>query len=204
MALAATKSFFLHLRAAQYAVAAALMTLSLGCVTTQPISKIERPSHWARPVAIDGVPNLHQVAEGLYRSAQPTSEGFRNLEKLGIRTVVGLRAFHKNEFDKDYSMRSNRIPVLTWNPEDEEISQFLEIVSDPNNSPVLVHCQHGADRTGFMCAIYRVAIEGWTTEEAIAEMKQGGFGFHSIWMNLPREVEALNTAPLSSVTEITK
>ncbi len=47
-----------------------------------------------------------------------------------------------------------------------------------------MHCLHGADRTGPMCAIYRMAVEGWSKEEAIKEMKEGNFGYHSVWKNL--------------------
>ncbi len=35
---------------------------------------------------------------------------------------------------------------------------FLRIVTDPKRVPVLVHCQAGADRTGTMCAVYRIAV----------------------------------------------
>ena len=33
---------------------------------------------------LPGVPNFHKVSEDLYRGAQPTQEGFRELVKLGI------------------------------------------------------------------------------------------------------------------------
>ena len=69
---------------------------------------------------------------------------------------------------------------------------FLQIVADPNRAPLLVHCQHGADRTGLMSALYRVAVQGWTKEEALREMTEGGFGFHKIWKNLPVWLERLD------------
>ena len=55
-----------------------------------------RPSSWAQPIKMVGVPNLHQVSTNLYRSAQPTAEGMQNLKKKGIETVVNLRAFHSD------------------------------------------------------------------------------------------------------------
>ena len=61
-----------------------------------------------------------------------------------------------------------------------------------NPPPVLVHCQHGADRTGTMCAVYRIAVDGWTKKEAIREMRDGGFNFHEVWQNLPRWIEDLD------------
>ena len=43
-----------------------------------------RNGKWAMPLTLEGVPNLHRLTDYLYRSEQPTAEGFRNLEKLGI------------------------------------------------------------------------------------------------------------------------
>ena len=63
---------------------------------------------------------------------------------------------------------------------------------DSNNTPVFVHCQYGAERTGTMCAIYRIAVEGWNKNEAIEEMTKGGFGFHSIWKNLVDDIHNLD------------
>ena len=58
--------------------------------------------------------------------------------------------------------------------------------------PVLVHCQHGSDRTGIMVAIYRVAFEGGTKAQATDEMINGGFGFDPMWQNLLRYIEELD------------
>ena len=82
--------------------------------------------------------------------------------------------------------------MTAWNPESKDIVRFLKIVSDSNSVPVFVHCQHGADRTGLMCAIYRIAVQGWSKDEAIKEMTEGDFGFHEIWRNLPKYIRSLD------------
>jgi hypothetical protein len=43
-----------------------------------------------------------------------------------------------------------------------------------------------------MTAIYRVAVQGWTKEEAIREMTEGGYGFHKVWGNLPDCIQDLD------------
>ena len=68
-------------------------------------------------------------------------------------------------------------------------SRFLKVVTDTNNLPAFVHCERGVDRTGMMCAMYRVVVCGWTKPEAIAEMKDGGFGFNPVWHELVAFVE---------------
>ena len=145
-----------------------------------------RPAHWAQPIELAGVPNLHKVCDTLYRSAQPTAKGMLNLKKMGIKTILNLRSFHSDRDEiGDCRLAYERIPMKAWHPEREDVVRFLQIVTDSKRTPVLVHCQHGADRTGTMCAIYRVAVEGWTKDEALREMTAGGFGFHKIWEDLP-------------------
>ncbi len=156
-----------------------------------------RPANWATPVKLDGVPNLHKVSDTLYRSAQPTKEGMQNLKAMGIKTVINLRYLHSDRDEiGDLALDAEHIPMKSWNPEREEAVRFLQIVTDPKRAPVLVHCQHGADRTGTMCAIYRIAVQNWSTDEAIREMTEGGFNFHSIWSNLPRWIRNLNIEEL--------
>ena len=141
-----------------------------------------RPATWARPVALEGVPNLHEVSAQLFRSAQPTAQGMRNLKQQGIATVVCLRSFHSDRDEiGDTELGLEQIDMRPWHPGRKEIVRFLRIVTDPARTPVLVHCQFGADRTGTMCALYRVAVQDWSKEEAIREMTQGGFGYHKAW-----------------------
>ena len=152
-----------------------------------------RPASWAQPIALAGVPNLHHVGTNLYRSAQPTAEGMRNLKDMGVSTVVNLRSFNSDRSKiRGTGLEYEHIYMKAWHPEREEVVRFLRIVTDPKRTPVLVHCQHGADRTGTMCALYRVAVEGWTKEAALREMREGGFGFHQVWKNLPPWIEKLD------------
>ena len=152
-----------------------------------------RPAHWAQPVALKGVPNLHKVSDRLYRSAQPTAEGMKNLKGMGIETIVSLRSFHSDRDEIGYTgLAYEHIYMKAWHPEEKEVVRFLQIVTNPGRMPVLVHCQHGADRTGTMCAVYRVAVQGWTKDEAIKEMLDGGFGFHGTWANLASWINKLD------------
>jgi protein tyrosine phosphatase (PTP) superfamily phosphohydrolase (DUF442 family) len=158
---------------------------------------VARPARWATPIARPGVPNLHQVAPGLYRSAQPTEEGLHALPTLGVRTVVNLRSMHSDRAALDgVPIAYEPIPMVAWKAEEDELLAFLRVATDPARQPVLVHCQHGADRTGTAVAIYRMVVEGWTREDAIEEMTHGGFGFHSEWSNLIAFLEKVDVERL--------
>lgn len=142
---------------------------------------------------LDGVPNLHEVCTNFYRSAQPTAEGMRSLKQKGITTVVNLRSFHSDRDEIGATgLGYEHIYMKTWHPEREDVVRFLRIITDPKRAPVLVHCQHGADRTGTMCALYRIVVQGWTKEEAVREMTEGAFGFHEVWQNLPSWITELD------------
>ena len=47
-----------------------------------------------------------------------------------------------------------------------------------------------------MCVIYQVALQGWTKEEAIREMKDGGYDHHKIFKNLERYIRKLDVAAI--------
>lgn len=144
--------------------------------------RADRPATWAQPVSLDGVPNLHAVSPQLYRSAQPTAQGMQNLKQMGVATVVCLRSFHSDQDEiGETELMLEQIDLRPWHPGRKDIARFLRIVTDPARTPVLVHCQFGADRTGTLCALYRVAVQDWSKEEAIREMTQGGFGYHKAW-----------------------
>ena len=149
-----------------------------------------RPADWAQPARVAGIKNCFQVTTNLYRGAQPTAEGMKQLKAMGVRTVVNLRAWHS---DKDKvvgtGLKSVRFETEPWHGDEEEVVRFLKVVTDTNNLPAFVHCERGADRTGMMCAMYRVAVCGWTKQAAIAEMKDGGFGFSPVWGDLVKFVE---------------
>ena len=183
-----------------------------GCAVAPALPPEQRPQNWAQKVgSVDlrtdvRLPNLYQVSPVLYRSAQPGIEGLEILNQqlarrygmpMEIKTVISLR---NNAGDgalvKPVGVRYEQIRFDTWHVKDEDVKRFLQLVRDPKNQPILLHCKHGADRTGMMVAIYRVVEQGWSKQAAIAEMTQGGFGYHPIWSNLIRYIENMDKLSL--------
>lgn len=120
-----------------------------------------RFSRSADLIQMEGVPNFHKISEDLYRSGQPTAKGLRNLKAMGIRTVVDLRWLHSDRNEaRENGLEYEQIHMVVWSPEESEAVKFLQIVTDKKRTPILVHCQHGADRTGTICAIYRSPSKG--------------------------------------------
>ena len=169
-----------------------------------PAAATTRPAHWAEPLVIEGAPNLHRISPMLYRSEQPTALGMKNLEKLGIRTVINLRHFnHDQEEVMGTSLRTERVKILTWRVGDKHVVEVMRMLRQTENGPFLIHCQHGADRTGLMSAMYRILEQGWSPDDALQELVDGGYGYHSMWKNIVRYVRSVDAARLKSAIDST-
>jgi protein tyrosine/serine phosphatase len=113
----------------------------------------------------------------IYRSAQPSPLLLRYVaSSLGVRSIVNLRGKTPGYESAFAARRGLRLFVLNLSsrrpPAREEVARFLEIVTDPANQPVLVHCRNGVDRSGAMIGLYRVERQGWNTERALREMNR--------------------------------
>ncbi|MCP4218520.1 MAG: hypothetical protein GY765_28050 [bacterium] len=171
-----------------------IICFSLWNCTAKPIAPEKRPNTWAQAIEKKGLPNLHKVSDTLYRGAQPKKVGFAELKKMGIKTIVNLRSSDKDlKYTQEHGFNYHHIPVNTFSPKTEQFARFMEIVTHPDSQPVFLHCKHGADRTGSAVAIYRIKIQNWDTEEAIKEMVQGGFNFHTMHNRLKEFVRKFVT-----------
>lgn len=156
-----------------------------------------RPARWAQPLSAPGLGNLCQVSPSLYRGERPNADGFRQLKTMGVKTVVNLEVFHDDEeMLTGTGLNYVRISFKAWHPETEDMAAFLKLAADANLAPLFVHCQYGSDRTGTMCAVYRIALQGWSKQEAIDEMVHGGFAFHPEWQNLVEFIDKLDVTAI--------
>lgn len=146
-------------------------------------------SEAALQIELEGTHNFHRINGDLYRAAQPSARGMRVYEEYGIKTVINLRSMHSDMDEvRGTGLVLVEIPIITWSISEGDVIAVLQAIRDADK-PVLVHCQHGADRTGLMIAMYRIVEQGWSRENAAAEMLGGGYGFHSIWKNIPDFLE---------------
>lgn len=142
---------------------------------------------------VPGLDNFARVNPTLYRGAQPTEEGFRQLKAMGIKTVIDFRSHHSTKAQVEAAgMTPVEIPLkadlTSVPPDDEAVKKFFEVVFDPARQPVYIHCAFGKDRTGTMAAIYRLEVDHWTAEEALQEME--AFGYHNMYQALINYVRA--------------
>ena len=143
------------------------------------------PGALAQKIALAGVPNAGKINDFLLRGAQPSNQGLAELKKLGVTTVVNLRGWgHEVESERKQAeslgLRYVNIPVSGWSPpSDEQVAQLLALLRSSPGQRIFVYCKYGEDRSAGMMAVYRIAENYWTVEQAIQEMNF--FGFHYHW-----------------------
>jgi protein tyrosine/serine phosphatase len=134
--------------------------------------------------------NFGKINDHYFRGSQPKGADYKDLAALGVKTVIDLQKdgpSNESGLVTAAGMKFFRIGMTTTNaPTDTQIAQFFEIVNDPANQPVYVHCAGGRHRTGTMTALYRMTFDGWNAEKAYNEMKQyrfEGFPDHPVLRN---------------------
>ncbi len=126
------------------------------------------------------VDNFGRVNANYYRGAQPEGRDYTDLAALGVKTVIDLQrdgSPAEQKLVEAAGMTFHRIGMTTRQaPTKAQLASFLELVNNPANQPVYVHCAGGRHRTGVMTAVYRMTRNGWNAEQSFQEMKQYKFG----------------------------
>jgi protein tyrosine/serine phosphatase len=134
-----------------------------------------RPAEWAQ--SVESKYNLYQMSPTLYRSALPDSGAVPLLEKLKVGTVINFLPESDKSWLSTPGIDQVQLPYRTNHVDDADVLKALRAIQTAEaKGPVLMHCKHGSDRTGLMAAMYRVVVQGWSKEDALNEMTQGGFG----------------------------
>jgi protein tyrosine/serine phosphatase len=149
----------------------------------------------AERITLKGVSNAAQVNSMLYRGGQPSIDALPGLKKLGIGVIVDFRddANSIGWEKKGVESQGMTFVSIPWSaskdPSREKVAAFFATLNDNPGKKIFVHCERGADRTGTMIALYRIAYDHWTPDQALAEMSEFHYWNH-VFPNLTRYVEA--------------
>lgn len=105
------------------------------------------------------------------------------LKARGVTTIINLQSGIYQKFHKDFYETADlsyfkvvEIPCSDFCP--PRFDQWQKLLSEvyKSKNKTYVHCLHGKDRTGFMCAMYQMRVKKMPYDKAIKEMFD--FGFH--------------------------
>jgi tyrosine-protein phosphatase SIW14 len=138
---------------------------------------------------------ISQVDEYVWRGPRPTAQELPSIAAK-FKTVLSLEGIAEDakEAKELPGLVLVSQPISTWEIYVAGITQdrLRKIVADISNAakPILVHCQHGQDRTGLVIAAYEVIVRGWTKNAAMTEALAFGYrnwlnyGLNKTWENL--------------------
>jgi protein-tyrosine phosphatase len=119
-----------------------------------------------------------KVDDGLTRGARLEGESsYMSLKSQGFKGIVDLtlEGTDDEKFAKKVGLNATNVQILDNSaPTNDQMKQFLDFATNPANQPCYVHCEAGKGRTGVAVACYRMAVDGFTPEQAIAEANKFG------------------------------
>jgi len=158
----------------------------------------------ASSVPAIGIDNFGRINETYYRGSQPDGRDYTDLAALGVKTVIDLQRDgldNERQLVESAGMKFYRIPMTTRTvPTSDDLATFLQLVNNPANQPVYVHCAGGRHRTGVMTAVYRMTHDGWTSDQAFKEMKQYDFGADFLHPEFKRFVFGYRVDPVLAIS----
>jgi uncharacterized protein (TIGR01244 family) len=121
------------------------------------------------------VPRILCLDNSFATGGQPTEQAFAKIAASGFRSVLSLRGPGEGvDFARERSlvektgMRYFNIPVVSSAPRAEQADEFIKLVREKSNHPLLINCA-SANRVGAFMMIYRVLEQGWSQEKALEE-----------------------------------
>ncbi|MFP7673882.1 tyrosine-protein phosphatase [Marivita sp. S0852] len=110
--------------------------------------------------------NFFEIAPGVYRSNQPTHARFEKYKAMGIKTVINLRGEDKHAhylFEKE-TCDALGLTLLNAKLQARHAVSRKKIVHVIDTlrqaeKPFVFHCKSGADRAGFVAALYLMVFE---------------------------------------------
>ena len=126
------------------------------------------------------VPRLLCLDAKIATGGQPDEEAYAKAKANGFRAVLSLRTAREGiDLQKERKLveasglRYFSVPVAPSSPKAAQVDEFLRIMRDGANHPVLVNCASGS-RVGAFIMILRVIDHGWSREKALDEAHRIG------------------------------
>lgn len=121
--------------------------------------------------------------DGLYRGANPGPAFFQSCD---FKTIINLQTstreilFNANPDEELILCLKSGVKFYDFAlsgifpPSPRSVAMVLRLLQTETLWPVFLHCREGKERTGFIVAVYRMVVQGWSFDRAYAEWKAMG------------------------------
>ena len=142
--------------------------------------RAERAFFWGDHAFVRAVyDNSHEIAPGVYRSAQPSPRRLAAWRARGVRTIVNLRgaapcaalALETEACDR-LGLSLVNFRVYSREAPSADVLLGLRDLFSRIERPALLHCKSGADRVGVAAAMYLFFVEGAPLDQALGQLSK--------------------------------
>ena len=142
-------------------------------------SKLPAADRFERPAGA-AVPVVLCIDEKPTTGGQPSTSAYAKAAASGFRSVLTLRSagdgvepsLERFMVERN-KMRYFNIAVAKGLPRRQQVDEFLRLVRDKANHPMLLNCGF-AERVAPLMMIFRIVEQGWSEERALEEARQSG------------------------------
>jgi protein tyrosine phosphatase (PTP) superfamily phosphohydrolase (DUF442 family) len=156
-------------------VLAATIVISISAITAETQQKDRGRLDQIEQSLKSDVPRVLCLDSNFATGGQPTEQAYAKAAASGFHSVLSLRALGEGiDLTKERSLveknglRYFNIPVVSSAPRAEQADEFIRLVKEKSNHPMLINCAT-ANRVGAFMMIYRVVEQGWNEEKALDE-----------------------------------
>jgi protein tyrosine phosphatase (PTP) superfamily phosphohydrolase (DUF442 family) len=125
------------------------------------------------PEELSGLHNVYHLSPNIVSGSEPHGEAaFAELHKLGVKTILSVDGKVPDaDLARKYGMTYVHVPIQYKGIADDEVLKIAKTFRE-KEGPFYVHCFHGKHRGPAAAEIGRIAIDGISREQALAEMRQ--------------------------------
>jgi protein tyrosine phosphatase (PTP) superfamily phosphohydrolase (DUF442 family) len=157
----------------------AILLTSSGLAAEEP-RQSQTPTHEFDALLKVDAPIVLCIDDNPTAGGQPSDLAYAKAMANGFRSVLTLRS-HRDGVDslrerfmvEQNHLRYFNLPVLAALPAHEQVDEFLRLLRDKRNQPMLVNCAF-AERVAPYMLIFRMVEQGWSEEKAIEEAARSG------------------------------
>jgi len=157
-----------------------LLSAVSGFSADEPRQSQRLPAHDFEPLLKVNAPVVLCIDDKPVAGGQPTDHAYAKAAANGFRSVLTLRGRNDGVdlvrerllVEKNH-LRYFNLPVLGSLPRLQQVDEFLRLVRDNSNHPMLLNCAF-AERVAPYMMIFRIVEQRWSEEKAIEEAVRSG------------------------------